>query len=337
MASRFLLAVLALAGVLAASRGATAQEPDALAAALVPSRLELSLQPGGSETQDVKIINKGERPFRVVVRSVAVDLGELENTYVLDPRKVAVSAAEWVRVTPAEFDVPATEERSVVVDVAAPTAASLGSYQAMVLFDLYPGQLAGDDSVALQARMGGFVLVDVTNPGAELLRQGEAVHGVLEVRSRHLFDGWRPDPGALIDRPRVRAGVDLKNTGNAYLVALGSFRFHGTDGSSASEEIGPVVVPQGTGHIYQTDWRRSFYLGSVSVDTELVYAVGGDGLITLPERYDTWVVPWAQIEGLLVVIAVAGVVLWVRRRRLRAQSMRAAGPFEPAMKERARS
>ena len=318
MIRKLLLFLLVLTGVAVAGQGAGAQQPNPLAVALVPSRLELSLQPGDTESHALTLLNKGDRALQARVHAVPVDLGELEDTYVVDPREVPVSAADWVRVSPQDFSVLPSQEQLVNVDISPPRDASLGSYQAVVFFELVPeGEPAEATGVTVQARVGGMVLLDVVHPGQELVRRGQATNGRLEVRSHHLFAGWKPDLGALVRPPETRARVDLYNVGNAYLIALGAFNFGDAQGGEPSERVGPLVVFQGTAHTFTSGWQEAPFLGSTSVGTQLVYAKGTDGLITIPEEYSAWIIPWAWFEALAILLGPAAIIFFWRRRKRR--------------------
>ena len=155
------LAFLALAGV---PRAASAQ----VSVEVSPLRVEVTMGPGGTHTQAVRLANQGTEPVRVHTRVDDWFLSK-DGTPQFKPADAAdpFSAAAWVRVNPPELVIKPAAEGTVRFTTTAPKDTAAGGYRTTIMFEFSPGTedvAAQGRQVAFKGRIATLVYVTIGKP-----------------------------------------------------------------------------------------------------------------------------------------------------------------------------
>lgn len=155
-----------------------------------PSRIELSIPPGKQRGKSVRINNRSEKPIHIRTYTQDVIFLPDGTSDFPDPGSTAWSAAKWVKVVPAEFDLPPGGMQEARVTVQLPEQAS-GGYYAMVFFETLPSyaekglginfrigaltQVTVPDTEAYQAKLANLTVPSPSSAIVELFNEGNVL------------------------------------------------------------------------------------------------------------------------------------------------------------------
>lgn len=127
--------------------------------AISPARLIVGQADVGT-TQEVEVINGGSEPMQVTVdkQNFATDTSGT----LLFQEEAPYSASEWVKVTPASFEVPAGETQVVSVAITVPPDPEPGDHQLALVFLVPAGESASN--VRVNRGIGSPVFITVPGP-----------------------------------------------------------------------------------------------------------------------------------------------------------------------------
>jgi hypothetical protein len=292
---------IALAGVIAGLAGGLAS-PAYARFTVSPSSLDLHSSSGVSlGSIDVSMVGEQAQFFRV-------DVQDLEQTpsggfVVKTSSSAPFSAASWITTSPTKFSGAANRTQPVEYAIRVPRSAEPGDHVAAVTIERLPqpgrGQVAAIEAIAVR--------ITIRVPGT--------IHQAVQISQLAV--------PTLAGGGAVTIATSVRNTGNVRLDFNGTNRGGLTvlDGSRTAASL-PFV-----GLLYP-DQVRSFRLAwqdpptfghpEARVTVRLASA-------TQARTARFWVLPWRQAAALLLV-ALAGVVVFVQRERRR---RRARGAVQP--------
>jgi hypothetical protein len=232
-----------------------AQEPSPNASkgfgiSISPSIIRLTGKPGESQSAEVRVYNKSQKPMQVFVEANDLgnrinETGELIRVF-LAPGTLPYSCAKWILLHDTEFVVPPGEYKDVHFLMASPQDASGGS-AAVIFFrgttldeeSETPGETSTPvTSVQIQPRLGVLVFLDVT--------------GTIN-RTGNLQD-FSVIPPAQDEPLKIR--YVFENAGNADILVEGSF--YVLDQNHAlvvKENLNPMRTFPGDRGASQTIWE----------------------------------------------------------------------------------
>jgi hypothetical protein len=134
---------------------------------LAPIRLDVEATPGRPYTDALEVANEAREPARIKVyledwrleRDGAVTFARAGSW----PR----SASTWIRVNPAEFELPALQTVDVRFTVTVPRGAPAGGYRAAIVVEQVPRPSPGNADkreVGIRARIASVIYVRVGDP-----------------------------------------------------------------------------------------------------------------------------------------------------------------------------
>jgi len=189
----------------------TAQETSGSGLRISPTRSELSLVPGDSNTiiQTVKNVTQNPVTVQPVLNDFESDGVTGEPKLIGDTTKVSAYSLREFLTLPADFDLAPSEEKEVVVSVNVPENSSPGAYFGSVLYRASPQGSGGDGQVALVASVGSLILLEVPGDITEKIQIND-ISAFLNKGSGSLFTK-KPD----------QIGVEIQNLGNSFSQPFG--------------------------------------------------------------------------------------------------------------------
>lgn len=279
---------------------ALAQEPgtDAVDFVVSPASIAVRVAPGDTQEIPMRVTNRSAKPLELLTYVQAI---EIAPTDLVTTDELAFTAARWTRFTEPVLVVPGNSQATAVLFVDVPRDAPTGGYHAFAFFQ---SQVTAGDGVVLQSgRIGSTVLLDVAQPGAEIVRSARVSETTLEVHWDGLF------------APRVEAATTVVNTGETHVVTGGLHTYRTFPGSETGDvELDPRNVLRGTQHTFVSSFTSVPVFGRVTVTSEIVYQVGPGELPVILTQESVWVIPWRLLGILLVLVLAGGFLLWRLRR-----------------------
>lgn len=247
---------------------------------VVPTKLEMVIEPGETKSAKIRVANDTPRPVRVEAYLKDYYIKPDNSFVITDPGSQSYSAAKWVTLKRRSFTIPATKGRRTSFteeefEVTAPEDAEPGGHYAVIFFQFTGEESSQGTSVVPKGRIGSLLLVTIPGP---ISRTGQI---------RKLLLPWV----ALTNK--VNVGVDFLNSGNVHLTTRGRARFFEIfSGREVSSVEFPelTILPKTNRHIKST-WKHPPYVGIYEVDAEVSY---GPNLFTFTTT--------RRITGVVVVI-----------------------------------
>ncbi|MFQ5524359.1 MAG: hypothetical protein ACE5F5_12435 [Acidimicrobiia bacterium] len=290
---------------------ALAQEPgdSSMHYSITPSRLEVRVGPGESFQFAIQVVNHSDQPLSLITYVDDVDIPAND---LLEPDELAFTASRWARFTAETLQVAplSTAEGIIIVEIPEDTPA--GGYHAIAYFQAVGPEV--EQGVVAVGRLGATLLLEVAPSGTNLRREALVSETTLDVQWDGLFS------------PRVEGRTTIDNIGDLHLTVGGLDQYRFWPGSGSHEEkIGPATVLRGTRHSFISTIDDVPLFGKVSLTSELVYQVGPNDLPVILTQASVWVIPWALIAFVaLLVGATVGHRVLRRRRRQKAASLPSA-------------
>jgi len=259
----------------------------ALAIGQRPLRVELEIDPGSSQTAEIRVINDEDQPI-TAQPILQAHAGNNEAGYPLDeqlaeddPRNIL----SWVSFSEKKVSVPANSEKTVELTVRVPAGAEPGGRYASVV---YLPVVEGDGNVQLRTSVASLLLIAV---GGQQERSAE-------LTSFDISDQLYSDRGVLFQVGYENTGnihlkpegeIRLKNAAGEYLTAISRYLDFETRQEilTGSIDINPTrgnVLP-GSERVFQPSWDENIVLEEV-VTAELTLVKPGGGEVTASTTFE---------------------------------------------------
>jgi hypothetical protein len=285
-------------------------KPDASGLQVSPTRSEVTIKPGGSDSISITIKNITDV---AIVAKAEVDDFQPDNdtgtpqllTNLTEP--TATSIKPFLSAI-ADIRLAKGETRKISIPIRVPRDQSAGGYFGVVRFKAFPvnpNQNNSGKQVSLTASVGHILLVQV--PG-KLTTKLEAVNLSAEYhRNPSNFFVHKPDSMRL----------EVKNVGNSFIQPFGNVVVKNSKGQQVySYEVNATtprgnVLPKST-RVFHDALKNISSFGHYTAIASIAYGNGGD-VLTLKTSF--WVLPlWLLILVGLVVLLLAVVILLLFRR-----------------------
>ena len=233
-----------------------------------PPRLELTLEPGQSVTEVIRVSNSATEKVHFKVYPMDWILSQ-EGEFIPIPQGSGDrSASPWITINPQEFDIAPGGTQEVRLGVKVPRDVA-GGYRSVVFIESAPSQISGTFGVAVVGRIG--VVVYITIAGTAV-RSGNITDLTAE------FDGGK---GILSGK------MGFENVGNVHLRLSGSVEIRDTAGTTVAKvEIPETVSLPGAYRQVPFAWHGKLSTGHYIVLAVLDYGgevrVAGQTLLEVP-------------------------------------------------------
>lgn len=280
---------VALAGAASAYQLITQEEPTLGVFTVSPSRVEVSVTPGGETIQPITVVNKLGRPAKFTV-SVQAFEGSRDpaQTVVFTEDSSPWAASRWVTPELQEFTLEHGQRMTFNISLRPPADLPPGGRYGAVLIDSQSSDADSGTQVKLITRVGALLLVRVAGPVDERGRLTE------------------------FSAPRVLSSgpVDFKlafeNEGNIHQQPYGRIEVRNVFGTLVGTvPVEPwYVLPQA---IRETTarWDRTWLWGPYSATAEVSHGRDTVGHAQATVRF--WVLPWR----LMLIVLLGVVALWL--------------------------
>jgi hypothetical protein len=214
-----------------------------------PSRFELLLTPGKTETQAITITNSGTETLRIGVDVRDWEMDEEGNPLFIKPGESFNSSASWLKFNPRLFQLAPGAQQVVRFSITTPSQAPAGEHRCAILF-------AGEPVEEATLTMVSNILVTIYGYTQPVLRRGFLEEVSVDYRKQ---DG-------------LHLKCKITSNGNSHLRFHGRFKIYGENNTVLGEGDynGNVVFPGRfrilTGHLpldlppgtYQVESEFSF-------------------------------------------------------------------------------
>jgi hypothetical protein len=183
--------------------------------ALAPSRLELKLKPGGSQTVVVSVVSSGRvemAPVRLLASLGDWQMDSKGEVTFLKPGSTPGSAADWIIYSPVELTLKGGETHPIRITVDVPADAAPGDHTAAVFVEERPAEIKANQNVKqiiFHFRLAALIYVMVeplTQKGALVALDAAVTGGQLSITPK------------------------LKNEGNSHIRPLQGYELLDKDG-----------------------------------------------------------------------------------------------------------
>lgn len=312
---RIVFSVLAVVGILTGQTASYAQGGGGLQVS--PTKTELTVAPGESETFNVQITNVTSAPL--TAKPEAFDFVPKEDG---SPQILTEDNAEKTTASLKGFlgglqsqKLAAGEKTNFSLTVTVPKGQAAGSYYGVVLFNAVPeGQdQAADETtggkVALSASVGHIVLVQVPGDITDKMQ-------LVNVVARRKVDEKNIVSGSIFSAVPNQLQITVRNTGNSILrpfgnvvVEKGGKQVGGYQINAADPKA--TVLPN-SNRIFTDELKDLKGFGRFTITVNAAYGNGGD---ILTQKLNIWVIPvWLGISIGAGVLALAAVVFFMVRK-----------------------
>ncbi|MCC2032923.1 WxL protein peptidoglycan domain-containing protein [Microbacterium allomyrinae] len=266
-----------------------------------------AVDPGATLTDTMRVTNTGATALDLAVYAADAYTTPSGNIDLNTTDAPSVDAGTWVVADVAALSLQPGQQADVAFTVTVPADAAPGDHSAGLITSFRGGE--STDTIDVDRRLGTRVTVRVSGEIAPAV----AVQNVTTTYS----PSWNPfEPGTLVLSYR------LANTGNTLL--------SGTDASTAAGPFGAFaaasaplvlseVIPGSSIDVVReipiAPW--GWVSGTVAVQPEAI-GLGAQPLAAVTHEYGVVAVPWTLLIA-FSVIGVAVVVVWLVRRRRRAE------------------
>lgn len=235
---------LSLAGLGLLMLAPPAQAAEGTNLEISPLPIELSVDPGGSVTTDLRVQNRQSHDVQLKVRLLRVkedDNGnvKLENATPQD------SYYNWVTFSQTNFNAPSNVWQTIKMTVSPPKTAAFGYYYAVEYYPANPTEAQGGQAAANGA-VATFILLTVNAPGANRSAQ------IVSFYTDHRAFEFLP----------VTFHTKIRATGNLHVAPVGNIFISGPgeNGQTAQMIVNQTqgnVLPQSS-RIFDASWTDGF-------------------------------------------------------------------------------
>lgn len=304
----------ALAALLILPAHIFAQTPQEASSGLQisPTRSEVTIKPGASETitLSIKNITSG-----VITAKAELDDFEADNDTGTPKLLTNLSEPAASSIKPFYGGIPDTtlavgEAKKVTVKLSIPLDQSAGGYYGVLRFKAFPANANQDKSgkqVSLTASVGHIMLVQVPGKITEKLV------------AQSLSAEYHKNPSNFFIHKPDTMRLEVKNIGNSFIKPFGNVSVKNSKGEEVYKYEINAIDPRGnvlpkSSRIFRDNIKNIKTFGHYTAVASVSYGNGGD-VLTLKTSF--WVVPlWMLIIAGVVLLLIA-FSIWFLYRRLR--------------------
>ena len=295
MKQRHFLQVSAFAAAFAFSLLAGAS---AHALRLQPALIELSLKPGESSVQSIRLLNDSQNTLNLGTMLYDADAGNNEKGFpAFSPNKTDSTLSNWIKLNGGidTFQLAPNESKMVSFSISVPTDAPFGGHYAGLGFTT-PSQIPEAGGASLS---GGIITNIALDVEGAVLEKGDIV-SFSTAGSKASYDKL---PISFVTR--------INNGGNRHFKPQGSIQVKNMFGTVVATL--PLNVTNGGGNVlprstreFNNTWEGEFAFGKYTA--ALTADLGGAGIKTA--NFELWVMPagllilWLIIALIIIVILV---------------------------------
>jgi hypothetical protein len=279
---------------------------------IAPTRSELTINPGKSETitLSIKNITGGEITAKAEVNDFRPDNDTGTPQLLTNEREPLSTSIKRFLPPITDLSLAVGETKKVAVTVSVPTDQPPGGYYGVLRFKAFPKNAnddAGQHVFSLTASVGHIILVQV--PG-QITEKLEAVS---------LSAEYHKNPSNFFLHPPDSMRLEVKNVGNSFIKPFGTVTIKNSKGKEVySYEVNDSdprgnVLPK-SNRAFHNDIKNISNFGRYSAVASVSYGNGGD---VLSLKTSFWVVPlWLLVVlALVLLLLVLAITLLVRRLR----------------------
>ncbi len=266
-----------------------------------PTRVKLMVNRGGQAGKTIHVQNQGSEPMRVVSYARDFSIDRKGNFIFSEPGHESYSAARWLGLEEADFELPPGEGKEVAISVSAPVEVEPGGHYAALFFEAVP---SGNQS-AVQVSMRIPSLFYITIPGvteADVIANADIVSLQL--------------PGVAGRRP-VGVGVVVRNSGNVHLTVAARAHSSCSWGNASELDLGQAVVLPNSETLLKGTLQKTSLLGKVRASVVIGYLGQNGELVNKSQTVEFWVIPWNAAGIILFVMGVVVPAIVIIRKRYR--------------------
>ena len=312
--------------------GLHAQDGNRLSLAITPPLFQVSIEPGGSWTSSVKMINGEGSDIEVYATPVNFQArgedGSARFIPIVEGGTDGVMSAEWINISKGPYKVPAEGSIDIPFTVSVPEDATPGGH--------YAALLIGTNPVDEQAE-GSVVRVSSLVTALFLMRiEGDVIESG-HIREFRTDTGW-------YNRPEARFVVSFQNTGTVHLQPRGVIEIYNMWGNQRGSipintrgQFGNVL--HGSSGTFSFRWEGDssiFEAGRYTANITLAY--GTDSSRHVSETLSFWVLPIVPFLTflailLVLIVTISGAIRLYIRRVLAYEKVRLGSEFRQRPKK----
>lgn len=270
-----------------------AQAPPAIIS-ISPLTFEITVNPGESITNVVKISNLGDDP--VSIRVEAQDFtaaGEAGEVIVREELSETYSLAKWIKIEPETFDLGGHSQKLVTFVISVPPEGEPGGHYGTILASISGGGAPGGAMVV--QKVGALLLVQVTGKIKELIwiKSFEAPR----------FSEYGP----------IQFTTRFENQGTIHLKPRGFISITNWFGKQVAnlpleqKNILPNSIRQ-----MNTVWDGKWLFGRYTATLAAIYGSSNEPLSRI---VSFWVIPWKIVSAIGVTILALGIFMYRTQKR----------------------
>jgi hypothetical protein len=272
---------------------------NALGLTAIPPRLEVTVKPGQTVTQQIKVRN--DSTIDRIITSTAKDFivtddkGTPVQIEGLDDQSNRWASSSWIQISPSTFTLKPKETKVLMVTIIAPDNPTAGGHYAMILHSPKNEVTLNETGSAIETYVG--TLVYITVPGK-----------ITENAQVREFSA----PSFLEFGP-VNFKTIIANYSDIHIAPKGSINIKNWLGlPTASLALDSTnIFPSTTREFFNTLNRR-FLFGRYTANLEAGYGTTGQALAA---TLIFWVIPWRLIILVLAAIAIGAILITLLRKK----------------------
>lgn len=280
-----------------------------------PPISELSLKPGESRPQTIRLTNPTQNLVEVYPRIMnfkAAGEGGEPSFYEEGEDSTKFSLSKWISFNQSKIALAPEQVAEFNYTINVPEGAEPGGHYGVVFFATEPPEAeSGSSQVALGSMIGSLVLVKV--PG--------------QIVEKGFIEEFFTDKG-LYFTPPVNLSLRITNLGNVHFKPKGSIKISGWFGAPKEKiqinEQGGNILPDSI-RLFDSSWEMSpLSFGYFKAQADVVY---GDSEKNLLADTSFWIIPWWLI--IIIVALVALIVYFIVRKRKKKKGKKTPPPMSP--------
>jgi hypothetical protein len=268
----------------------------------IPPRLEVTIKPGETVTQQIKVRNDSDTTRTITSTAkdftVTDDKGTPVQIEGVDDQSNRWASSAWISISPSTFTLKPKEIKVLMVTIIAPDNPTAGGHYAMILHTPKNEVTLSETGSSIQTYVGS--LVYITIPGA-----------IKENAQIKEFSA----PSFLEFGP-VNFQTVIANYSDVHIAPKGGINIKNWLGlPTASLALSNTNIFPGTSRQFLNVLERRFLFGRYTATLEAGYGTSGQALAT---SLVFWVIPWRLIILLIVAVAIGAILASLLRQKSQA-------------------
>jgi hypothetical protein len=291
-APKIILPLLMLLSLALISAPAAALAQSAMGLTAIPPRLEVTVKPGETVTQQIKVRNDSDTTRTITSTAkdfiVTDDKGTPIQVEGVDDQSNRWASSSWIQISPSTFTLKPKEVKILMVTIIAPDNPTAGGHYAMILHSPKNEVTLSETGSAIQTYVG--TLVYITVPG------NIKENAQIKEFSAPAFSEFGP-----IDFKTI-----IANYSDIHIAPKGTISIRNWFGATtASLALEDTNIFPNTSRQFLNTLNRRFLFGRYTADFEAGYGATGQALAA---TLIFWVIPWRLIILVLAAVAI-GIIL----------------------------